>query len=245
MTLLVRLRFFRLKKKIKKDPFIGILQQDNSYSYEEEGHIVNYRIQESLPGVRTIEWLSLKRRFGFFERKLFHIKRSLNKFFLYQRWLSLFRPQVAVILIVTLMISYFVVTHSLKRIEHFKWIASRITGVSPEAIRYEGGGWFNVIGQRGPLDRNIEPVRIRFNPLGWLFFQDTANITRWNPEVNSYIDYSFTINDKGDVWLERENVPAQGSVLGNNIKWDEPQGVRRVPAQDIVTKGGKLEIIDK
>src|SRR3989338_4281080 len=93
---LVYFRIFRLKRKIKNNPLIGIKREDNSYHYEEEGYAVSYRIRELPAGVKRIECLSLKRRLTFLEKEILNIKRNLNKFFMYQRWFALSRISVAV-----------------------------------------------------------------------------------------------------------------------------------------------------
>lgn len=169
---LVYLRFFQLKKKIKKNPLIGIKGENGSYYYKEKGYTVSYRISESPPDIKKVEWLTLKHRLPFFERKILNIKRSLNKFFIYQRWVALFRPAAAVVLIVASVIFYLgIKENSLKRIERFRWVVSKITGINPESIQYAGGGWFQVSGQRRPLDKKVEPVTISFSPLSWFFFR--------------------------------------------------------------------------
>ncbi|MDP3731753.1 MAG: hypothetical protein Q8R31_01805, partial [Candidatus Omnitrophota bacterium] len=111
LTLFVRkylahFQIARLKKKIKNNPSIGIKQQDNSYAYKVEGYTISYKVKESPSGVKTIEWLSLKRRLTLIEEKIINIKRSLNKFFIYQRWVTLFRPSVIIILLAPLIILY-------------------------------------------------------------------------------------------------------------------------------------------
>ncbi len=246
---LAYLRIFRLKNKIKNNPLIGIKQEDNSYYYKEKGYTISYRIKESFAGIKIVEWLTLKRRLTTFEEKVLNLKRALDKFFLYQRWITLFRPSVVIVLITSLIIFYFgIKEHSLKRIERFRWIAAQIAGVSPESIKYTGEGWFKVSGQRGSKDREVEPVTISFNPLRWLFFSDTVRVSRWNEKSNRYIDYPISINDKGDVWLGKESSQIHGKVLGNEVIWDAPQraGIReKVSGHRITVEDGKLKISDE
>ena len=146
---LAHFQISRLKKKIKNNPFIGIKQQDNSYDYKEKGYAISYRVKESLSGGKAVEWLSLKRRLRFIEEKTLGIKRSLSKFFAYQRWVTLFRPSAIIVLMVSLIIFYLgIKEQSFKRIEHFKWIAGQITGITPESIKYVGAGEFQVFGRK-------------------------------------------------------------------------------------------------
>lgn len=239
-------RIFLLKKRIKNNPFIGIRQPDNSYDYKLAGYTMIYRIKESPTGVKTVEWLSLKHRLTFFERKTKNIERKLNKFFLYQRWTILFHPLVATVLIVSMIVFYFgIKENSLKQIERFKWVASQITGVSPESIEYSGSGWFKIFGQRRALDRKTEPVTISFNPLNWLFFSDTVNVSRWNEETKNYITYPVTVNDRGDIWLQKKDSQIHGRMSGDKIIWDEPTGTRRVSGHRTTTEDSKIKVIDE
>ena len=246
---LTYLRIFRIKNKIKNNPLIGIKQEDNSYYYKEKGYTISYRIRESCAGNKIVEWLSLKRRLTTFEEKVLNLKKALDKFFLYQRWVILFRPLVVIVLITSLIIFYFgIKEHSLKRIERFRWIVAQITGVSPESIRYAGEGWFKISGQKSSKDREVEPITISFNPLRWLFLSDSANVSRWSEKSNKYITYPVTINDKGDVWLGKKSGQIHGRVLSNEVIWDTPQraGIReKVSGHHIVIEDGKLKIIDE
>lgn len=246
---LTYLRIFRLKNKIKNNPLIGIKQEDNSYYYKGKGYTISYRIRESFAGIKIVEWLSLKRRLTTFEEKVLNLKRALDKFFLYQRWIALFRPSVVIVLITSLIIFYFgIKEHSLKRIERFRWIVAQITGVSPESISYAGEGWFKISGQKRSLDREVEPITISFNPLRWLFFSDTVRVSRWSEKSNRYIDYPISINDKGDVWLGKKGEQIHGRALGDKIVWDEPQrvGIREeVSGHRITVEDGKLKISDE
>jgi len=240
-------RFSRLKKKIKNNPSTGTKQEDNSYDYKEKGYTISYRVKESLSGGKAVEWLSLKRRLTFIEKEILDIKRSLSDFFLYQRWVALFRPSAVIVLMVSLIIFYLGMEQSSKRIEHFKWIAGQITGITPESIKYAGAGEFQVFGRKRYLDgKEVDPVTISFNLLGWLFFSDAAHINRWNKKLNKYLTYSFTIDDRGDVWLgKKKEGQIYGKVEGNKIMWNEPAGTSRYKGHDIVLEDSKLRFIDE
>jgi hypothetical protein len=152
---------------------------------------------------------------------------------------------VVIIFVASIIIFYWgIKEHTLRRIERFRWIAAQITGVSIESIEY-AGGLFKIHVQRRPLDKKFEPVTISFSPLSW-FFSDTVKIRRWHPELNKYITYSsVTINDKGDVWLEKKGEQIHGKMSGEQLTWDEPWGVRKVPGHHIAIEDGKLGIIDE
>jgi hypothetical protein len=226
---------------------MGLKEDDDRYSYKEKGYTVSYIIQESSTGIKNVEWLSLKRRLTFLEEKILNIKRDINKFFLYQRWVTLFRPSAIIILTISLIIFYLgIKENSLRRIERFRWIAAKITGVSIESIEYTGEGKFKVTGKRNLLDRVVDPVTISFNPIGWLFFSDAVNINRWNTKLNKYNTYSVTMSDKGDVRLEKKTGRFHGRALGGEVIWDKPPDtMQKVSGEDVIVEDGKLKFIDE
>lgn len=228
---------------------MGIIQPDGSYDYKLAGYTMNYRIKESGAGVKTVEWISLKRRLSFLERNFKKIEKTLNNFFLYHRWSVLFQPLVVVVLIASLIIFYFGIReNSLKRIERFKWVVAQIAGVSPESIEYRGEGWFKISGQRRTLEKETKPVIISFNPLSWLFFPDTANVSNWSKKLDRYITYPIAMSDSGDVWLDKRDSQIHGKVIGNKIIWDEPQrtGIsQEVSGHRIAIEDGQLKFIDE
>lgn len=241
----VHFKFFQLKEKIKSDPLIGKKEEDNNYCYKEGSYSAVYKIKEIPPGTKSVEWLFLRRRLTFLEEKFLNIKRFINSVFIYQRWVILFRPWVIIVLIASLSIFYLGITgYSQKKIQRFKWVAAQITGISPESIEYKGLGWFKVSGQRRPLDKTTEPVVVSFNPFNW-FFSDSAIIKRWSEKSNKYITYPVTINDQGDVWLDKRGDKVHGKALGDKVIWDEPQGQRKVPSHNIIIENGKLKILDE
>ena len=246
---LAYLKIFSLKKKIKKNPLIGIKQNDGSYNYKEGGVTMNYGIGEPCAGIRTVQWFSLKRRLSFLERKIRTIKRSLRDFFIYRKWHVLFQPSIAIILVISLVIFYLgIKEYSFKQVRYFRLIAAEITGVIPESIEYEGKGWFKISGQKRSLDKENEPVAISVNPLSWLFFSNSANIVRWSKKLNKYIDYHVSINDKGDVWLGKKDGQIHGRLLGSKVIWDRPQKAGtpyQISGQRIAIEDGKLKILDE
>jgi hypothetical protein len=246
---LAYLKVFLIKKKIKNQPLIGIREPDGSYYYKEGRYTVSYRIKESLPGNNAVEFLFLKRRLTSSEEKILKIKRGLNNFFLYQRWITLLRPSAIGVLIVSLVIFYLGIKEvSLRRIERSKWIVAQITGVSPESISYTGGGWFKISGQRRSRDSKVKPVSISFNPLSWLFSSQTTNVSLWSDKLNRYITYPVTVSDKGDVWVDKKSSQIHGRASGNKIVWDEPQraGINyKVSGHHITVEDGKLKFIDE
>lgn len=252
MMPLTRLRFFRLKRKIKNNPLIGIKQEDGSYYHKKGGYGISYRIKESPSGAKTVEWLSLKRRLGFFEKEILKIKRGLNKFFLYQRWLVLFRPAILFLLFVSISISYFGLVETRKaRVERFKWLVASAVGVSPNQIQYIGNGWLQISAQRKTaVDSVNEPVRYTFNPFRWFFSLPEAFVTRWRGKPFGYVTHPVVYNEGGEVWINKEDTWRHGRFTSDRtIEWDTPQGTGiragKVTGHQISTPDKKLYIPDK
>jgi hypothetical protein len=133
---LTTFQFFRLKKKIKNKPYIGIKQEDDSYSYGEWGHTVGYRVKESPLGL-TVEWLHFKRRLLFIEKKILDIKRVLNKFFLYEGWSKLLRYSLIAVLLGMITLFYLGVKQQpAKQKEQSELSAvAQMGGMSPAALK--------------------------------------------------------------------------------------------------------------
>ncbi|MCX5704062.1 MAG: hypothetical protein NT066_06205 [Candidatus Omnitrophica bacterium] len=249
---LVRLRVFRLKKKIKNNPLIGVKQEDNSYYYKQKGYCLSYRIKESPAGIKTVQWLSLKRRLRFFEGGILSIKRSLVKFFLYQRWLVIFRPFILFPLIISISIFYFGLVETQKaRVERLKWLVASAVGASPDQIQYIGDGWLEVSTQRKTaVDGVMEPVRYAFNPFTWFFSSQAGFVSRWRGEPFGYVTHPVVYNEEGEVWINKEGTWRHGMFTGGKvIDWDIPQGTGiragKVHGHQISTEDKKLHIQDE
>ena len=248
---LVRLRFSRLKKKIKNNPLIGTKQEDGSYTYREEGYTISYKIEESLSGERRVEWLSLKRRLGFLEIKFLKLKKSLNNFFLYQRWLGFLRLPVLLSLLISVGIFYFGLVETRQaRVERLKWLVASAAGVSPKQIQYIGDGTLEISANRKTaVDRVNEPVRYTFNPFKW-FFSQTGLVTRWRGESFGYVTHPVVYNEDGEVWINKEDTWRHGRFTNDRtIEWDTPQGTGiragKVTGHEVSMPEGKLYIPDK
>lgn len=98
-----------------------------------------------------------------FRGKASKYKEKTGQLFLYRKWIIIFQPAVIIVLIISAAIFYFgIKEHSLRRAERFRFIITKIIGVEPEEITYVGGGQFTISAQRQSLDRQIEPLIIKF-----------------------------------------------------------------------------------
>lgn len=241
--------FLLLKNKIKNNPLIGVRQPDGSYDYSEKGYTVTYRITDVPQAASPVQWLSLKRRLNPFEEKILKTKKNLKTFFLYQRWLSLLRAPFVIISIVLLFILYLGIRgESFRRAENFKFIFAKITGLSPESIRYEEGGWFRFLGKKKSVDKEIEPISFSFNPIMALFSPDTASVSFWSKKLNRYVSYSLNASEQGDIWLGKGRDQIHGTMKANRVVWDKPKNVgfgKEVRGAEIEIKDGKLNIADE
>lgn len=244
----VRFKFFALKKKIKNNPLIGKNDFGNKYYYKEGGYAVGYKIGGASTGIKTVDWLFLKRRLTFLEEKILNIRRFINNFFLYQRWTVIFQPSVILLLIGSMIIFYFgFVETQNTRVERLKWVVALAAGVNPSQIQYVGNGWLEVSGQRKTrVDRISEPIRYTFNPFRWFFSREEGFVTRWRGENFGYVTHPVAFNEKGDVWINKEGTWRHGRFTNDRtVEWDTPQGTRKVTDQEISTPDKKLYIRDE
>jgi len=246
------LRISGLKKKIEKNPLLGIKEEDNTYCYKEKGYVINYRIIETPAGIKRIESLSIKRRLNYFERKIINLKKGLDKFFLYQRWMVFFRPAIFFLLISSIIIFYFGLIETQKtKVERLKWAVATAIGVSTSQIQYIGDGLLEITTQRKTAaDKINEPVRYTVNPFKWFFSSDTGFVTRWRGKPYGYVTHPVVYNENGEVWLNKEGTWRHGRFTGaRTIEWDTPQGTGiragKVFGSEISTQNKKLYVPDK
>jgi hypothetical protein len=249
---LVYRKIWELQKKIKRNPLLGIKQNDNNYYYSENGYTLGYRIRESPAGVKKMERVFLKRRLTFFEKNILDIRRILNKFFLYRRWGILFHPLVLFLLLSSMVIFYFGLVETEKtRAERLKLVVSSIIGASTDQIEYIGDGTLAISAQRKTaVDGISEPIKYTFNPWMWFFSADEGVVTRWQNKTKKYISHPVVYNERGDVWINKEGAWRSGKINNDKtVAWDEPQGsgirTNRVTGHEISTQGKELSISDQ
>lgn len=244
--------FAILRKRIKKNPYIGQEASGETYLYEQDGYSINYRIIKLSGGKLRIEWISHKRRLGAYEEKIRRTRQKFLDFWYYQKWLFFFRPPILLIVIVGMFLFYSEVMETQEtKTARLKWMIASAVGINPKDIQYIGDGWLEASGQRRRKDQTREPIRYTFNPLRWLFFSEGGVLTRWRGEPFGHAIHTLDIhpvvyNERGDVWMKKRDTPWQhGRISGDTIKWDTPQGSRRVTDQEISVENKKLKIIDK
>jgi len=251
--------FAILRRSIKNNPYIGEDDGSGIYSYTKGDYSICYRVSGREAGKICIEWISHKRRISGYGRKVRKIRKGFIDFWLYQKWLVFFRPSILFLLIVSLSLFYYgMIEKQATRMARLKWTIASVIGVSPEDVQYIGKGWLEISGQRRRIEERIneppqyvyEPIKYAFNPLRWLLSADTGFIKRWRSESSGgYAKHRVVYNERGDIWLKKQNTWEHGSISGENIKWDVPQvtgmSVRKTPGHEINIQDKKLMIIDK
>jgi hypothetical protein len=251
---LISFRIWRLQKKIKRDPLIGIKQQDNNYYYTEKGYTLGYRISESSAGIKKVERVFLKRHLTFYENNILEIKRLLNKFFLYRRWGILLQPLVLGLLVSSVVIFYFGLVETQQvREDRLKFVVASIIGVKPDQIEYIGNGQLEISTshRKTAVDSISEPVKYTFNPFMWFFSSQGGVISRWQSHEQRYINHPVVYNDRGDIWINNDGTWRSGKLTNNDktIEWDQPQGsgirAGKVTGHEISTQNKEITIFDK
>lgn len=250
--------FAVLRRKIKKDPYIGEEAGDGTYLYTKGIYSINYRIAKLTDGRVSIEWVSHKRRLRPYEEKIKRTKKGFFDFWIYQKWAVFLRPSILLVLAVSIFLFYseLIETQETKALR-LKWVIASVVGINPKDIQYIGAGQLEITGQRkrrvdaisGQTGYAYEPVKYAFNPLSWLFSSEGI-IKRWRSEAGGgYATHPVVYNDSGDVWLKKQDTWEHGKISDSNIKWDTPQvtgmSIRKTPGHEISVEDKKLKIIDK
>jgi len=246
-----KIRFVTLEHKIKKNPYIGKEDSDGTYNYKQGSYSIRYRIVKQGQGKESVEWISQRRRLSAYGEGLKRIKHRFFKFRHYQGWLVFFHPPILFLVLFSILIFYFGLMETQEtKIERYKWLVASIAGVDPGQIQYIGDGWLEIPAQRKTaVDKINEPVQYTFNPFRWLFSSEAGFVTRWRGEPYGSATHPVVYNERGDVWINKENEWQHGNISANTIKWDIPQGTgiraRKVTGHEISTQDKELRIKDK
>ena len=136
-------------------------------------------------------------------------------------WLHLFRPPVLFLILFSLTLFYFRFIESNEtKIRRVEKLVSLLTGYKSE---YMSDGRIKLSGRRkGDVHGTYGSAEAIIDPVGWLLGKD-SEVKRYSPGYGTTIE-SFDY-DGGDVLLHRENKKwIHGSMSGEEIKWDNPQG---------------------
>lgn len=239
--------FAILRKRIKKNPYIGQEESGGAYLYKKDGYSINYRITKLSDGRVRIKWLSHKRRLGAYEEKIRVTRKGFFDFWHYQKWLVFFRPWILLFLLVSIFLFYSEVMETQEiKMARLKGAVAFAIGINPKDVQYIGDGRLEISAQRKKTaEGTTEPISYTFNPLGWLFSSEGGFLRRGRGQPYGYVTHPIAVNDKGEVWINKEGSWRHGRFVDRNIEWDIPQGSAKVSGHQISTEGKELQIIDK
>lgn len=259
--LLHKIRFATLRKRIENNPYIGQEAADGTYVYKSGNYSISYRIIKMPEGKLCMEWVSHECRLGAYGEKIRRIREGFLDFWLYRKWVILFRPSILLILFISAFIFYSeVIETQATKMARFRWIIASAVGINPRDVQYIGNGWMEISGQRRRIEQRIdqpgeikyiyEPIKYALNPLSLFFPQEAGFIKRWRSESGGgYATHPVVYNDKGEIWFKKQDTWEHGSISGEDLKWDRPQvtglSIRKTPGHEISIQDRKLKIIDK
>lgn len=249
--LINKIMIFRIKKKIYQNPFIGEPDRDNIYLYNENRYHLRYKIETSQKGgKKLIEWISIRYLSKPSVAMVKKIKNSFAIFFHNKGWVCLFRPFSIFLSLFAIAVFYFGLIESREsKIARLEWIVSRALGVDSTQIRYAGGGWFDMFGNRKiVVDGKEEPFIYTINLWQWLYHEDAGYIMRQREAPYGDDINTLRIDSRRNIWLHKDGQWHKGSISGNKIAWETPQGtgVRegKILGHEVLTDEGDIYLLD-
>jgi len=244
------MRIYALKRKIRRNPYLGIKDSEGTYVYRQGRDTVKYEIlnrDESQGKKPSVKIISIKCRLTESESRRMRIKELFINLFRYRRWVCLFRPPILLPLILGVSILYFGVIEPYEtKVNRFKWIIAKVIGIEPDRIEYRGG-LFEIFGKRRIAYKDdIEYVSLTFNPLNIFSSKAVGYVTRWNKDTG-YITHPISYDEEGNVWIKYRNTWERGIISKNEVKWNNPQGTAnwRISGHGISTDNKGFTVIDQ
>jgi len=244
------MRIYALKRKIRRNPYLGIRDSEGTYLYSQGRDTIKYEIlnmDESQGKKPPVKIISIKSRLTESEIARMRTKKIFTNFFRYRTWIYLFRPPIVLSLILGMSILYFGIIEPYEtKVNRFKWIIAKVIGVEPDKIEYRGG-LFEIFGKRRIAYKNdIEYVSLAFNPLNIFSSKEIGYVTRWNKDTG-YITNPISYDGGGNVWIKYKDTWEHGIISKDEVKWDNPQGTAnwKIFGHEISTKDKDLRIIDQ
>lgn len=242
-----------MKKKIMANPFIGTKDADGTFKYKEGNFAIRYAIIGPVkPNEKNIpRWISIKIRAASYEMFLKKLKKDLEDFWRYQKWLVFFHPStISVLIFIAIFIYFGAIEFQPGKGYIMRWMASRAIGVSPDAIEYKGDGWIRVYGTRVAINKEIEPFNYDVNFFRWLVFNDAGSVTRYRGREYGAVTQPVGYDAAGEVYIKKEGKLKKGEIEEGAIKWVEPEVVsiregKPIRGHAVETTTNKVELRDK
>ena len=184
-----RIKIYRLKRKISKNPYLGIKEDADIYVYRQGSFIIKYKIlntDDKKVRKPLIEIISIKHKLTESEIARKRMREFFRGIFRYQRWVYLFRPPTLLLLILGIAILYFgVIEPYQNKVDRFRWIVAKVIGVELNNVEYKGG-LFTILGKRDiayKKEDKVEYVSFTFNPLNIFSSKTIGYVTRWSKDT--------------------------------------------------------------
>lgn len=247
----------KLEKMVRRNPDIGLKDKEGNFVFEYGRFSFIYKVIDSSDGTerKEIKPVFIERKLTNHERKIKSFKSSVRQFWSSDRWVDIFEPGALVPLLVIIVVLYCITLES----EHSKdqrtrWIISHLLRIDEKNVMVKPDGLVTISAKRmNASDGSITPVSFDFNPGnltsskrdGYVILDKSATESRYG-----YGKYPVTLDDSGNISVNRDGRWVTGKYTEDEIIWDEPQPVgaqgQYVRGHDLVRlNNGEILIKDK
>jgi hypothetical protein len=226
--------FDELKKRIKRNPMIGVEDRDGNLVLQKGRYTVKYRMVNSGAGSgqNTIKLVVMKIRLMGYEREINDFERGVRRFWVNREWAAFLVPKVFFLLFAVIAVLYFGLFESQSvKADQFGWIVSKILRMDKGRVSIKPNGWIMISGQRlTAVDKKFEDVSYNVNLLDWLMFKDSGYIVRDRGVVEGkdygHVEYPVRYGDDGRIRLEKDGKWIRGNSDedGMGMEWKKAQG---------------------
>jgi hypothetical protein len=213
----------KLEKMVRRNPGIGLKDKEGSSDGTER---------------KEVKPVFIERRLTSYERKIKSFKSSIRQFWSSDRWIDIFKARTLIPLLTIIVVLYFIMSDSEhSKDQRTKWAVSRLLGINEKNVTVKPDGLITVSAERmNALDGSIESISFDFNPDNWTASRKKGYVIMNNGTKQGR--YPVTLDDKGNISVNKDDRLIAGKYTENEIIWNEPQptGVqgRYVRGYDIV-----------
>jgi len=247
----------KLEKMVRRNPDIGLKDKEDNFVFEYGRFSFIYKVIDSSDGTerKEIKPVFIERKLTNHERKIKSFKSGIRQFWSSDRWVDIFEPRALVPLLTIIVVLYCITLESEhSKVQRTRWIISHLLRIDEKNVMVKPDGLVTISAKRmNASDGSITPVSFDFNPgnltsskrNGYVILDKSATEDRYG-----YGKYPVTLDDNGNISVNRNGQWVTGKYTEDEIIWDEPQPVgaqgQYIRGHDLVRlNNGEILIKDK